>query len=105
MVGISDLSIWANRFGLNKNTGIDLPAEAEGLIPNPAWKRQVKGELWFLGDTYNVSIGQGDVAITPLAANVLTSTIANNGQVCEPHIASSVNDHCVSLALHQKTLD
>ncbi len=103
MVGISDLSSWANKFGLNKATGIDLPNEAKGLIPDPAWKRQAKGELWFLGDTYNVSIGQGDVAITPLAANILTSVIANSGRICRPYIASSQN--CQSLRLKQKTLD
>ena len=81
MVGIFDLSSWANKFGLNKKTGIDLPNESAGLIPDPAWKRQAKGELWFLGDTYNVAIGQGDVALTPLAANFLASVIANGGQI------------------------
>jgi penicillin-binding protein 2 len=104
MIGITDLSNWAKKFGLNKKTGIDLPNEAVGLIPDPSWKRQAKGELWFLGDTYNVSIGQGDVAVTPLAANVLTSVIANNGQICTPYIVPG-KSNCVSLGLHQKTLD
>jgi penicillin-binding protein 2 len=105
LVGISDLSSWANKFGLNKNTGIDLPNEASGLIPDPAWKRQAKGELWFLGDTYNVSIGQGDVALTPLAANFLASVIANSGQICEPYLSASVSGHCTSLNLQSKTIN
>ncbi len=106
-VGISDLSSWANKFGLNKNTGIDLPNEANGLIPDPAWKRQAKGELWFLGDTYNTAIGQGYVAVTPLAANILTSVIANNGKICTPHISLALSgaEGCYSLNLQQKNLD
>ncbi len=104
-VGITDLSSWAVKFGLNKNTGIDLPNEAQGLIPNPAWKRQAKGELWFLGDTYNVSIGQGDVALTPLAANFLASVIANNGQICKPYINSQIGKNCSSLNLKPSTID
>src|SRR5258708_5364026 len=105
LVGIADLSNWADKFGLNKITGVDLPNEAPGLIPDPTWKRQAKGELWFLGDTYNVAIGQGDVAITPLAANTLASVIADNGKVCTPYINSSLGSHCTNLNLHQKTID
>lgn len=110
MIGISDLSAWAKKFGLDKATGVDLPGEAQGLIPDPAWKRQVKGELWFLGDTYNVSIGQGDVNITPLAANVLTSVIANDGKLCRPYLVNnklliSNDQNCQNLNLHQKTID
>ncbi|HSX49141.1 MAG TPA: penicillin-binding transpeptidase domain-containing protein [Candidatus Saccharimonadales bacterium] len=105
IVGINDLSSWAKKFGLDRATGIDIPNEASGLIPDPAWKRQAKGELWFLGDTYNVSIGQGDVAITPLAANILTSSIASGGKICPPHINSEIENQCLSLALHQKTID
>lgn len=104
LVGINDLSAWANKFGLDKPTGIDLPDEASGLIPNPAWKRQAKGELWFLGDTYNVSIGQGDVNLTPVASNVLASVIANGGQICKPYIDLKVGKKCYSLNLHPKTL-
>lgn len=104
-VGIADLSSWANKFGLNKITGVDIPNEAAGLIPDPAWKRQAKGELWFLGDTYNVAIGQGDVNLTPVASNILASSIANNGQICTPHINSAIGNNCYSLNLKQKTLD
>ncbi len=105
MIGINDLSDWAIKFRLNKKTGLDLPNEAEGLIPTPAWKRQVKGELWFLGDTYNVSIGQGDVALTPLAVNLLTAVIANHGKICTPYINANLKPSCTSLNLHPKTLD
>ncbi len=105
MVGIEDLAGWSVKFGLNKKTGVDLPNEAEGLIPDPAWKRKVKGELWFLGDTYNVSIGQGDVAITPLAVNMLASVIANGGKVCKPYINHNVEGSCKDLNLKPDTLN
>lgn len=105
LVGINDLSSWARKFGLDKATGVDLPNEANGLMPDPSWKRQVKGELWFLGDTYNVSIGQGDVALTPLANNVLTAVIANRGQICRPYINSALSKDCYSLNIQSHTVD
>lgn len=104
MVGIEDLAAWSSKFNLDKKTGVDLPNEAEGLIPSPAWKRKVKGELWFLGDTYNVSIGQGDVAITPLAVNMLTSVIANGGEVCRPYVNNEMEGSCKDLNLKEDTL-
>src|SRR5581483_2009564 len=105
MVGINDLANWARKFGLDKTTGVDLPGETNGIIPDPAWKRQTKGELWFLGDTYNVSIGQGDVAITPLSANVLTSVIANGGRLCRPYVNEKLGSKCELLGLKEKSID
>ncbi|HWA51628.1 MAG TPA: penicillin-binding transpeptidase domain-containing protein [Patescibacteria group bacterium] len=104
MVGIDDLSSWAKKFGLDKPSGIDLPNEATGIIPSPAWKRQFNGEKWFLGDTYNVSIGQGDVNLTPVASNILASVVANDGQICKPYVNASVGKSCYSLNLNPNTL-
>lgn len=105
MVGIGDLSNWARRFGLDKITKVDLPNEAKGIVPDPSWKKQTKGELWFLGDTFNVSIGQGDLNITPLANNVLTSVVASGGEICRPYINKNLNAKCQNLNLKLKTID
>jgi len=77
---------WAKIFGFGKKTGIDLPAEINGFLPSPEWKEKAKGEKWFLGNTYHLSIGQGDLTVTPLQIAVETAVIANNGTKCTPHL-------------------
>ncbi|MCX6740255.1 MAG: penicillin-binding protein 2 [Candidatus Parcubacteria bacterium] len=73
-------------FGFGQKTNIDLPGEASGLVPNPLWKMQTKKEQWYIGDTYHMAIGQGDVLVTPLQIANLTATIANGGTLYQPHI-------------------
>lgn len=90
LLGAETLGKWASIFGLDRLTGIDLPGEIVGLVPTPSWKLQVKGEKWFLGNTYHFSIGQGDLAITPIALNLAISAIANGGSLCKPHIAQEL---------------
>ena len=65
-LGIDRLHEWWQKFGLGKPTDIDMPNEAAGFLPTPAWKQQHSGTPWLLGDTYNVSIGQGDLLLTPI---------------------------------------
>lgn len=86
MVGIEKLNFWAERFGVKKKTGIDLPGELPGFMANPEWKKKAKGEPWFLGNTYHIAIGQGDLAITPLEVNQITSAVANEGKLCQPRM-------------------
>ncbi len=86
LTGIDAIVSWSEKFGLNKKAGIDIPGEVEGLVPSPDWKLNVKGERWFLGNTYHMSIGQGDLAVTPLAINTAISLIANGGKICKPKI-------------------
>lgn len=90
MVGVKALDEWASAFNLGHSTGIDLPSEASGLVPSPEWKESVRGERWFLGNTYNMSIGQGDLTATPLQINSVASTIANDGKWCKPHLLREV---------------
>lgn len=104
MVGVDRLSYWANKFGLEKKTGIDLPGEVAGLIPTPAWKSQQKGESWFLGNTYHMAIGQGDVSITLAEANSETSVISSNGLLCNLHILQVKNSDCSDIGLSKETL-
>ncbi|MCD6421846.1 penicillin-binding protein 2, partial [bacterium] len=77
-------------FGLGQKTGIDLPKEATGLIPTPSWKQKAKGEPWYLGDTYHLAIGQGDLLVTPLQVAQFTMAIANGGTIYQPHLVRSI---------------
>jgi len=75
--GIETIAAEARRFGLHEPTGIELPYEEDGmLIPDRAWKRETRGYGWVLGDTANVSIGQGDLLVTPLQMAAFTASLA-----------------------------
>lgn len=92
-LGIEKMSEWLKKFGLGSPTGIDLPNEASGLVPDDPWKRRVKKEPWYLGDTYHLSIGQGYFLASPLQIAVATSVIANDGDLIKPHLVSKVVDN------------
>ena len=85
-LGLEKMAKYARLLGLGNLTGIDIPGEARGLIPDPSWK---KGP-WYIGDTANMSIGQGYVQVTPIQMAVLVSTIANGGKVYKPRIVSKI---------------
>lgn len=91
-LGINRLADYYQKFGLGEKTGIDLPSEATGRVPTPDWKKRVKKEAWFTGDTYNVSVGQGDILASPLQMAVATSAIANGGKVMKPQLLKKVTD-------------
>jgi len=76
----------------NVKLGIDIPGEEHGFVPSPNWKLKTKGENWYLGDTYNTSIGQGDLLVTPLWLNSYISAIANGGMIYKPMIAQKIVD-------------
>lgn len=103
LVGVDSLVSWSQKFGLNQKTGIDLTAEVTGLVPSPKWKMDVKGERWFLGNTYHMAIGQGDLAVTPLELNTAISAIAAGGRLCPPRIAS--DSECSDLKISKSTID
>ena len=77
---------------VNVKLGIDLPGEEHGFVPSPDWKLQTRGENWYQGDTYNISIGQGDLLVTPLWLNSFLSAIANGGTIYKPMIAQKMVD-------------
>lgn len=91
-LGISGLNKWWRKFGLDVKTGIDLPGEDAGFLPDSEWKENTKGEPWRLGDTYNVSIGQGDFAITPVELLNYIAAVANGGTFYTPRIMKDVKD-------------
>jgi penicillin-binding protein 2 len=85
-LGINRLHSWWEKFLLGSPTGIDLPGEADGFLPTPAWKEKKTGAPWLLGDTYNVSIGQGDLLVTPIQLLNYISAIANGGKIYKPMV-------------------
>ncbi|MES2668626.1 MAG: penicillin-binding transpeptidase domain-containing protein, partial [Patescibacteria group bacterium] len=83
-LGIDRLNYWYDAFGLTTPTGIELSGEASGFSPTPAWKEETFGDPWRLGDTYNTSIGQYAVQVTPLAAARAVAAVANGGRLVKP---------------------
>jgi penicillin-binding protein 2 len=86
------MSEYAQALGYGTTTGIELPGEADGLVPNPTWKRLTLGENWATGDTYTAAIGQGFVLATPLQVLNSISTIANGGKLMDVTIVDKVID-------------
>ena len=91
-LGAARLASYARAFGLGAPTGVDLPGESPGLVPDPHWKEQTLGETWVTGDTYNFGIGQGYLATTPLQIVRVTAAIANGGDVLVPRLVREVVD-------------
>jgi penicillin-binding protein 2 len=91
-LGIDRLKQYSEAFGFGSKTGIDLVGESAGLVPSPLWKRQNRAENWTTGDTYNFSIGQGLLTVTPLQVISAYAAIANNGVMMQPHILSEITD-------------
>ena len=86
-LGIERIARYVRAFGLGAPTGLDLPGEAGGLVPDDAWKLATFGEPWVLGDTYTLGIGQGYLAVTPVQMAVATAALANGGEVLVPRVA------------------
>ncbi len=89
------LQKYARQFGYGTQTGIDLPGEASGRIPDAAWKKAYNEDYpeyqrWLPGDTVNMSIGQGDMLATPLQVLVSYAGIANDGKAMRPHLMRKV---------------
>lgn len=103
-MGAEKIQQWAEKFGLGTviNIGFD---EAEGTLPSPFWKSEVLKERWYLGDTYNYSIGQGYLSTTPLQMAYALEPFANNGYQCKPQLLKSSPPECKKLSIKQDTLD
>lgn len=89
-LGIDKIQQYAEKFGLGRKLGVDIPGEASGLVPNRQWKQNKIGERWYQGDDYHCAIGQGFVTATPLQLANYTAAIANGGTVWRPHFVDSV---------------
>jgi penicillin-binding protein 2 len=91
-LGMDRLSEYARALGLGEPTGIALPGESAGLIPDDQWKRVNYGQSWVTGDTYNAVIGQGFVLVTPLQLLNATAAIANGGTLYRPQVVKHIVD-------------
>lgn len=91
-LGPTKIKKYLELFGWGEKTNVDLPSEKPGLIPSPAWKEEAIGEGWWDGDTYGLSIGQGNLLVTPLQVATAFSAIANNGRLLEPQVVKEVVD-------------
>ena len=85
-VGIDGIAAMARRFGLGQPTGIDLPGEKAGLIPDTAWKKATFKDSWHPGETLIAGIGQGFIETTPLQLAVMAARIANGGYALKPRL-------------------
>jgi penicillin-binding protein 2 len=90
-LGVDRIRKYLEYFGLGQPTQIDLPDEEAGLIPDKSWKAE-RGEEWFLGDTYHLAIGQGDILVTPLQMAMAVSSIANKGILYRPRLVDKIID-------------
>jgi penicillin-binding protein 2 len=90
-VRIDRLAEYARHFGFGEKTGLRLGGEAAGLVPSRELKKQ-RGEQWYVGDDFNVGIGQGDLLVTPLQLANMTAALANGGTVYRPRLVKEVRD-------------
>ncbi len=100
-LGVDKMVSYGELFGLGSQTGIDLAGEANGFLPTREWKESVKGERWYIGDTYHMAIGQGDLLVTPLQVAAYTSVFANGGKLYRPHLIKQIlsgNDKPLQIA-------
>ena len=83
---IDRIAEYALMAGLGRRTGIDLPSEAEGIVPSTRWKIRTARKRWFAGETISVSIGQGALTVTPLQLAHAMGGMALGGEWHEPHL-------------------
>jgi len=91
-LGIKKIEDYLRKFGWGDILGVDIPGERSGLIPSPKWKKETKGENWYIGDTYLAAIGQGDILATPLQVAAATAVFANGGTLFAPHFVENQNN-------------
>ena len=90
MLGIERLAHWAHEYGFGKPTGIDLPGEVSGIVPNNAWKQEVLGQPIYPGETYQAGIGQGYDVVTPIQLINAYAALANGGKLYQPQIVRQI---------------
>ncbi len=91
-LGIDAIARFMAQFGFGQKSGIDLPSEAQGILPSPEWKQRRFKQKWFAGETISVGIGQGYNAYTPLQMAHAIATLANGGTVMRPHLVHALRD-------------
>lgn len=103
-LGMDRMKRYEERFGYGSPTGIDLPGEADGFLPDPAWKEKKIGERWYIGDDYHAAIGQGFIMATLLQIANSIAAIANGGTLYTPHVRESASAPSRSVAVSSDIL-
>ncbi len=91
-LGIDRLARYYTMFGFGEPTGVDYTSENQGFVPTPEWKKRVQKESWFIGNTYHVSIGQGDLLVTPTQMARAVASLVNGGRLVTPHVVVSTQN-------------
>jgi penicillin-binding protein 2 len=91
-LGVKNLEQYSKKFYLGRKTGIDLPNEKSGFVPNPEWKKSKQKMKWLQGDTIIFAIGQGGLWVTPLQMAYMISSIANKGVCNKPYSVERIVD-------------
>jgi penicillin-binding protein 2 len=91
-LGIDRMHEYLSKFGFGVRTGIDMPKERRGVLPNPEWKKRVYKQNWYIGETINASIGQGYTLVTPLQFAQATAIMARNGKIIAPRLVKTTYD-------------
>ena len=92
-VGERSIADWSHKYGYGEYSGIEIKGEeTKGTVPDPEWKQKVIGEPWYVGNTLNMSIGQGDVQANLVQVSMMTSAVANGGFRIKPHLLLEDND-------------
>lgn len=89
-LGVLNIEKFAKKFYLGQKTGIDLPHEKQGFVPNPEWKKSKMKMSWLQGDTVILAIGQGALTVTPVQMAAMISAVANKGIYYQPYIVEKV---------------
>lgn len=104
-LGVKRIKEYWEAFGLGQKTGIDLTSENEGFLPDAEEKELRTGDIWRLGDTYNISIGQGDLLVTPIQLISNVASIANGGILYRPHIIKKEPEIVIDYTYLDEQLD
>ena len=86
---------WGMKFGAGRPTGVELPHESSGLVPDSAWKERVCHERWYPGNTLHMSIGQTFLQVTPLQALRIFAGLGQRGKVPNLHMAIKIGDRLI----------
>ena len=89
-LGIEKMKKYYNMFGFGEKTGVDIPGESIGFVPDEKWKQEIFGEKWYVGNSYHASIGQGYITSTPIQIANYVAAIANGGMLFQPQVVSQV---------------
>lgn len=103
-LGPEKINHYLREFGWANPTGIDLPTEASGFLPTPAWKEATFHERWYIGDTYHLGIGQGNVLVTPIQVASATAALANGTYWYTPHLLQTDDIQKKTLSVSQKNI-